>query len=202
MAINLASHLPNVELYSIAGAEGYRDANVFASFDAPILTLLPHELGQMLRRPLPVKVPAYPGDAMRFPQLLQGVGGLHESSRLGAMITAALHLLSPDADASEILFSGYWDTLITAMFRIAADVTGLPLVVKRNVKETTITSHGSLRDFLVILQDRAIIHGEDKRESLNDAIRDLQKKHIGSSPYLYGDLDVCIGIATGMQCPV
>lgn len=188
-----------IESHSTAGPlDNYHDAQVFAPFEEPICRLRQVELEQMLSQPLVVKVPARPGHALTCPLLLQSSSS-PLPSLLESHITSALGKALPASDASENVWSSFWDMMVGNIVEAAAAACGLPLVLNRNVQDSTITLGSARRDLYVLLSSRVIVHGEEKRDDINLAKIDLRDKHKESSTYVYGGLEFCIGIAAGMH---
>lgn len=153
----------------------------------------------MLKAPLIGRCPTYLPIAARCPSLL--CGSLDPPlSKVASAVVSALDREIPGPHASEVVWSGYWDAFLLNMFQVAGRARGLSIRVARNVVDSTLTADSARRDFYLFLQDRVIVHGEDKSElgGLPAAIEDLESKHKGSSPYVYGGLKFCIGFATGV----
>ena len=59
---------------------------------------------------------------------------------------------TPEPRASELVWSGYWDLLLTSMFKAARAARGLGIYVDRDVVDATLTSDNKRRDFCLFLQ--------------------------------------------------
>lgn len=179
------------------------EQKLFAPFPEPIVELRAEDITQMLRSQPTVRLSSDMGSAVICPLLLQGCVS-QTYSVLAIRITNALNQTLPDQYSSEVVWSGFWDNLLTSIFAAAEQLCAIGLRVDRDVQDATITVEGKRRDFYLFLHGRTIVHGEDKPQKvgLQAAIQDLRQKHKESSPYIYGRLTFCIGFATGAKCLV
>lgn len=176
------------------------ERKLLAPFSHPIVELHAESLTLMLRAQPTVRLPSNFSNAAQCTSLLQGHINPPGSSFVNRIINA-LDAPLPDPMSSEMMWSSFWDNLLTNVFLTGEKIWSIGLRVDREVRDTTLTVDGMRRDFYLFLRGRPIVHGEDKSQNvgLNHAIKDLKAKHKGSSPFIYGRLKFCIGFATGVR---
>ncbi|CAL8466425.1 g5961 [Coccomyxa elongata] len=114
------------------------------------------------------------------------------------MLAAALRKPWPLGKPSEILYTSFWDAVGYGLPEFAGRLLGFDAVIDRGVEDSSITLSDKKRDYLVHLERRLLIGGEDtsSRDLMHTAANDVYEKHKGANAALYGGLGYLILIAT------
>jgi hypothetical protein len=122
--------------------------------------------------------------------------------RYSILLVESALLKRPNVSGSEILWSGFWDNFLADWIEAIRHFLSDPLLVRRNVTDTSISYPNKRRDFLLESYNVVIVAGEDKSDANNiqTAVAELSAKHKGNTRATYGDLDHILAFATANEC--